>query len=181
MFFEVPGMNLGAPQTEIQKPKIKAKPVSIASATIENKNNSRSRSKNSGNNESKNQSSSKKNKKDEIITPKMVTKPVIIKATTKVNAKDNEDSRIGKSKLQRKMEEKLRGARFRYLNQKLYQSSSRDALNHFKENPEDFKNVIYLFNDFYLLSYLLHTFCFTFNTHVYSIMKDFDHKWCIGQ
>ena len=31
------------------------------------------------------------------------------------------------------------------LNQKLYQSNSRDALNHFKEHPEDFKNVIYLF------------------------------------
>ena len=146
MFFEVPGMNLGAPQTEMQKPKTKTKtkPVSIATAMIENKN-SNFRAYNSGNNESKNQSSSKKNKKDETIAPKMISKPVIIKATAKVNVEYNHDSSNGKSKLQRKMEEKLRGARFRYLNQKLYQSNSRDALNHFKEHPEDFKNVIYLF------------------------------------
>lgn len=45
-----------------------------------------------------------------------------------------------KTKLQRKMEEKLRGARFRFLNQKLYESDSRSALQHFRENPEDFTN-----------------------------------------
>lgn len=37
-----------------------------------------------------------------------------------------------------KIEAKLSGARFRFLNQKLYESSSAEALVHFQRNPEDF-------------------------------------------
>lgn len=37
-----------------------------------------------------------------------------------------------------KIEARLSGARFRFLNQKLYESSSTEALVHFQHNPEDF-------------------------------------------
>lgn len=37
-----------------------------------------------------------------------------------------------------KAESKLSGARFRFLNQKLYESSSDDALHYFRQNPDDF-------------------------------------------
>jgi ribosomal RNA-processing protein 8 len=44
------------------------------------------------------------------------------------------DTKSSKSKV----ESKLSGARFRYLNQKLYESSSSEALAYFEQNPDDF-------------------------------------------
>lgn len=39
-----------------------------------------------------------------------------------------------------KEEQKLGGARFRYLNQRLYQSSSKEAFQYFQDHPEDFEH-----------------------------------------
>jgi ribosomal RNA-processing protein 8 len=39
-----------------------------------------------------------------------------------------------------KMEEKLKGARFRFLNQRLYESDSKAALTYFKEHPDEFEH-----------------------------------------
>lgn len=149
MLFEVPGLNLGAPKTEAKnidtsknvaikdKTKTPVKSEKVASPSV-----FPSHSKSKG----------KPMKDTPVETSSSVKTSVTgsqksgstIKSTAPIQPKKIEKE-SGKSKLQQKMEEKLRGARFRYLNQKLYQSNSRDALNHFQEHPEDFQKVIYHF------------------------------------
>ena len=149
MLFEVPGLNLGAPKTEAKntdtgknvvikdKAKTPVKSEKVASPSVF---------------PSHSKSKSKPMKDTPVETSGLVKTTVTgsqksgsaIKSTASIQPKKIEKE-SGKSKLQQKMEEKLRGARFRYLNQKLYQSNSRDALNHFQEHPEDFQKVIYHF------------------------------------
>lgn len=56
--------------------------------------------------------------------------------------KPNQTKQNKKSKplsLREKMMEKLKAARFRYLNEQIYTSSGKDMYKYFKENSEDFK------------------------------------------
>ena len=137
MLFEVPGLNLGEPKVEskVKQPAPqKEKPASARSSKKEQK-------------------------------PKSVPVPSAIKVQKPGKQPTSSSAKVSKpvqhhkadtvavmpslsifqssqkTKLQRKMEEKLMGSRFRYLNQKLYESDSKEALQHFKQNPEDFKNV----------------------------------------
>ena len=132
MLFEVPGLSLGEPKS------------------LDNKNDSKKfkkdlRSSRDIKNHERNSSHFKNDKKSNRSTVHAnVAKP---QSNSGMQRQVNEpiisaDLNNGKSKLQIKMEQKLRGARFRYLNQKLYQSHSRDALNHFKDHPEDFEKVL---------------------------------------
>lgn len=141
MFFEVPGLDLGEPKTESQLTMKSPKQVAPKD---------RNSSLGSINN----------------ITPAPTTDHMSVRKAQKSGPKkssiENSASSFkkiehtpGKSKLQQKMEGKLRGARFRFLNQKLYQSHSREALDYFKEHPEDFQNVTHLF----------------FNTQPYNILS----------
>ena len=129
MFFEVPGLNLGEPKTEkVSNPK-SPKQIDLKLKTIKDKT------------DFKNSYSS-----DKIKMAKK--KPVSYKSvaiTPKIDKTRGKNTESGKSRLQQKMEEKLRGARFIYLNQKLYQSNSQEALVHFKDHPEDFQNVSFTF------------------------------------
>lgn len=49
--------------------------------------------------------------------------------------------------LSSKAASKLSGARFRYLNQKLYESSSKEALDYFQQNPDDFAHYHHGFRE----------------------------------
>jgi hypothetical protein len=49
----------------------------------------------------------------------------------------------GLTPLQRKMKEKLSGARFRWLNEQLYTTPGKKSFNLFQEKPELFDEVIY--------------------------------------
>ena len=140
MLFEVPGLNLGAPKTEAKNTDNK-KP-----------NGTKAKLPRKFDKDSSPPFSSKSKGKPVKDTPTQTSYPdcssktgtgkpsTAIKSTAPNNLKKIEKE-PGKSKLQQKMEEKLRGARFRYLNQKLYQSHSHDALSHFQEYPEDFQKV----------------------------------------
>lgn len=140
MFFEVPGLNLGAPATEVKKPD-------HGQAQGNNNASNRSKSKptiskfkNLFTENIKSRNGPKKSSESEKIPLKQAS-PVskAAKVSNQPPIKVEKDS--GKSKLQQKMEKQLCGARFRYLNQKLYQSHSHEALSHFKEHPEDFDKV----------------------------------------
>lgn len=141
MFFEVPGLNLGAPAKDIKNNN-----NSSSQTIVNNHNTSKSNMLKSvspvkkvgdlftENHKLKSIKNNYSNSKDmplKNVKDAKKLKPSLIKT-----GKDS-----GKSKLQQKMEKQLCGARFRYLNQKLYQSNSQDALQHFMENPEDFEKV----------------------------------------
>lgn len=131
MLFEVPGLNLGQPKTEDASKKNKeytAKPPKMKQTVKEKPRNQNTPAKPLPKKEYKQANTPTDQNHQPVMTPTSL--PSVFKASQK-------------SKLQRKMEEKLMGARFRFLNQKLYESNSHDALEHFKENPEDFKNVSY--------------------------------------
>ena len=137
MLFEVPGMTLGAPKTEEVKKQYSKLPNTNLSKTEKKRNPQKSNS----------DASIKlhpKNKSNKNALAERGTKPTEVpssKSTVHKSIPKKIEKESGKSKLQQKMEEKLRGARFRYLNQKLYQSKSHEALDHFKEHPEDFQKV----------------------------------------
>ncbi len=118
MLFEVPGLNLGEPKVDDGKSKrpnkAPKKPPTKALATSV---------------------SSKKVQKPAKEALPLKSSSVTSSASLSIFKSTQ------KTKLQRKMEEKLMGSRFRYLNQKLYESDSKEALQLFKQNPEDFKNV----------------------------------------
>ena len=154
MLFEVPGLSLGAPKTESKK--------SVNKNTSEAKEKSK-RSKNIEKDAqffgsdyfSKSKVKAVKDTPTESSFPKRSSSAISDKfdtsnKSTVANFANKIKKESGKSKLQQKMEEKLRGARFRYLNQKLYQSHSHEALNHFQEHPEDFQkvNFIFVFNSY---------------------------------
>ena len=129
MLFEVPGLKLGQPKTEDATKKNKeytAKPLKMKQSVETNPKNQNAVAKPKQKKEHKQASTRTDQNRQPVMTPTSL--PSVFKASQK-------------SKLQKKMEEKLMGARFRFLNQKLYESNSHDALEHFKENPEDFKNV----------------------------------------
>lgn len=147
MLFEVPGLSLGAPKTDSKKTEMSlsnsdSKQIQISNLNTKNNGKieqlivmSSTKSKN------KVKANLKSNEKDVMSYPYKDKK---VAPQNNVSSKTNSqkiEKQSGKTKLQQKMEEKLRGARFRYLNQKLYQSDSLEALNHFKEHPEDFQKV----------------------------------------
>lgn len=75
--------------------------------------------------------------KDNIISEKKkssttVKLPPPIKPTKVIKASHEAKTKTSKA------QQRLSGSRFRFLNQKLYQSTSKDAMKYFKENPEDF-------------------------------------------
>lgn len=137
MLFEVPGLTLGVPKTENMN---KADCNASADKNDTKKYKKQTNSNNSSDPLSKSKPKSIKTGNEAAEWGKKLdetsSKTALSSTVTKKIEKQS-----GKSKLQQKMEEKLRGARFRYLNQKLYQSHSLEALNHFKEHPEDFQKV----------------------------------------
>lgn len=138
MLFEVPGLSLGTPKTEKNN---KTECDSSTDKTDTKKYKKQILYQNSS-------GSLSKSKPRNIKTGEAAEWSKKLNETSSKTASPNTfpkkiEKQSGKSKLQQKMEEKLRGARFRYLNQKLYQSHSLEALNHFKEHPEDFQKVIY--------------------------------------
>ena len=137
MLFDVPGLNLGAPKTETAQKTGKK----VAHDNIPKNMTPSNSDKKSAEILHK---SKPKNKNGKDTTAEWLTKSPEVSsnsAPSKTLPPKKIEKNSSKSKLQQKMEEKLRGARFRYLNQKLYQSHSHEALNHFKEHPEDFQNV----------------------------------------
>lgn len=141
MLFEVPGLNLGAPKTESKKKN---------PAEMKDK----SKLPQKGGKEDYDSGSFFSSKSKDKVAKKFTTESCSYSvestkyntakknvASTNINFPRKIEKESGKSKLQQKMEEKLRGARFRYLNQKLYQSHSHEALNHFQDHPEDFQKV----------------------------------------
>ena len=139
MLFEVPGLKLGEPKVE-EKEKSKRNPPEHKKKLPKQQNNFAS---NDDLKVQKNSSTNKHSKSFPSEKPRKApsaSSPSPVRAPTPPNSLSIFKSEH-KTKLQRKMEEKLMGARFRYLNQKLYESDSKDALLHFKENPEDFKKV----------------------------------------
>ena len=139
MLFDVPGLNLGEPKSlDKKKDSKKSKNDEILSG--KDKIDARKYG------YMKKDSFKNFEKSDQPSVSLKVAKPYS-KPTQGQNGHPNicMGRNSGKTKLQIKMEQKLCGARFRFLNQKLYQSHSQDALNHFKENPEDFEKVFYFF------------------------------------
>lgn len=117
MLFEVPGWKIGKP-TVSQPKKAKKKDESEPKAAPQK--------------ESPQKKKQKVEKKPRNEPP-VTQQPSIQKKPTK----DLEQlTRL--SGMASKAERKLSGARFRHLNEKLYQSSSQDALKYFSENPDDF-------------------------------------------
>lgn len=143
MLFEIPGLNLGDPKTEAKKYENKPSASSghqKSAKKLVNNEVSENLTAPKYNNKSQKHVAKKgpiSNKNSKAETPQIIKNSASPKVTS-----HNIEKHSGKSKLQQKMEEKLRGARFRYLNQKLYQSDSREAFNHFKEHPEDFDKVV---------------------------------------
>lgn len=137
MLFEVPGLNLGVPKTEdAKKQDSKSSNINIIK-DAKKKNLEKNISDNAAHLNPNNKSSGNALAGRSALPAEAThSKSTSYKSISKKTEKES-----GKSKLQQKMEEKLRGARFRYLNQKLYQSNSREALDHFKEHPEDFQKV----------------------------------------
>ena len=123
MLFEVPGLNLGAPKTEIKKPDNKPKKEKGANnkievAKIKQKDNATTVVDVQNSRDPSTRSNSFTSTKLKVKKSKV---PASCKASVGHFEKDT-----GKTKLQQKMEEKLRGSRFRYLNQRLYQIHSRE-------------------------------------------------------
>lgn len=135
MLFEVPGMNLGAPKTDSKKIQ---KVQSVQSKNIDAVKKIPKLTHKFENDATTSKSKGKPSKEE----VKESSHSRSVKSEPSKNAPAKKIEKMsGKSKLQQKMEEKLRGARFRYLNQKLYESHSHDALSHFQNNPEDFQKV----------------------------------------
>lgn len=136
MLFEVPGLNLGAPKTESKKTDCKKPADTKDKLKLPQK-------------VVKADHSSGSLFSSKSSNPSLPSRSFVAESTKSNTAQKNSVTKFpkkiekesGKSKLQQKMEEKLRGARFRFLNQKLYQSHSHEALNHFQDNPEDFQKV----------------------------------------
>lgn len=140
MLFEIPGMNLGAPKTdEVKKQHSKLQNIDLSKIAKNAKDRNPQKITPDASVKLRPKSNSSKNAVAERGTK--TTQVVPSKSLVQKSIPRKIEKESGKSKLQQKMEEKLRGARFRYLNQKLYQSKSHEALEHFTEHPEDFQKV----------------------------------------
>jgi len=115
MLFDVPGWNLSAPKT----------------ANVVEKKRKPDRKKEK---KPQNQPPSKQGKPSSehkyLDAPKFALKPVKVAKPVATGKKPT---------ALEKREEKLKGSRFRFLNQRLYQSRSDEALAYFKEHPEEFE------------------------------------------
>jgi ribosomal RNA-processing protein 8 len=146
MLFEVPGLNLGEPKVEavVQKQQVHKKEKPKVQSVVHHKQQVHKKEMNASNIPTKKDPQPPKNY---ASLPAKVQKPPSAKTSKSESAPTTLSPSLSifksdqKTKLQRKMEEKLMGSRFRYLNQKLYESDSKEALQYFKQNPDDFKNV----------------------------------------
>jgi len=68
-------------------------------------------------------------------TPKIEAPPIHKKV------KRNQDNQ---EEVKKRIQNNLSGSKFRLLNELLYVNNSQKAVEHFKENPEDFSTVIFL-------------------------------------
>lgn len=139
MLFEVPGWSLGAPKTEAEKqPKPKPDASLKKNSTAERVSDTPLHNKRPAKDDPALKKHPAGNAQKKQQKPSLVR---VEKSRTSSAPLASSAASAGKSKLQQKMEEKLLGARFRFLNQKLYQSSSAEALKYFQDHPEDFDHV----------------------------------------
>lgn len=122
MFFEVPDWSVGKPVSEEEVIKARKeeaqklrgnkpeKKVSFAEKPIE--------------------SPSKKKMKNSKPEAEMPVSAAVAKPVAKVSSGDTSESA--------KLKAKLSGSRFRFLNQRLYESDSKEALSYFQEHQDDF-------------------------------------------